>query len=645
MPNPITSNANTGEQSADLMSPTSTQESDKQLDEALYAAALNGDAQKVKELLQAGADPDTASSIAPPLFAATYRGHTEVVKILLNNPHRNANPNRATDEGMTPLALAAASGKLELVKVLLEYGADPYIENNINANAFSMALINNKHEVLVQFLKNPPSDILKNKPINTDDEISKISTITAQSALIIFMQSIGYETISFSTTDSIKKMFGLDHEQESNITRGVCFGVSNAAGEALLIKGGYEEFIKHLEDIAYIVRQATIEAVKENGNTTKSIADKVKEKIQSHVAASIKVVKTNEEENNIYDLLALCDKVAIYQNLNEHTDLIDPDKKDDLAISLNSPYLSGTIAQSIELENQGGKINVARSSGIYTLDELTEYLHSLRNMFESTIDDKPFPHPISITLRTITSRGTGHSIELGFDCDQHKWIYIDPNRPPCYITEDKQLAEKIFHERLPGLGLEHRKFIPFAAIMYTTRYDENKNKKDEQMKPFIAAWENSPEYIKLHTPTEEKAAREDSGHTWADVAAKAGQVTLTQSLVSHTNPLQKREKINLAEGYSKAYGTENEISAREKEPDKEESMFAQITKSGESLINSILSSNTPNTAPAKSEEPNLVERPTTTKPFSLFSFFKPANTSNTTPTNKPGPPKKPEQRS
>ena len=55
---------------------------------------------------------------------AAQEGHVEIVKILLE---RGANPNAEDDAGRTPLHDAAFKGHVEIVKLLLERGADPWI--------------------------------------------------------------------------------------------------------------------------------------------------------------------------------------------------------------------------------------------------------------------------------------------------------------------------------------------------------------------------------------------------------------------------------------------------------------------------------------------------------------------------------------
>jgi hypothetical protein len=44
----------------------------------------------------------------------------------------------AFESGTTPLNFAVVRGDVEIVKLLLENGADPYVENDLGMNAFEM---------------------------------------------------------------------------------------------------------------------------------------------------------------------------------------------------------------------------------------------------------------------------------------------------------------------------------------------------------------------------------------------------------------------------------------------------------------------------------------------------------------------------
>ncbi len=92
----------------------------------LLEAALRGDADAVRALLDRGADVESKTRIGSftPLHLASRGGHVPIIKMLLE---AGANPRAVTTtSGVTPLHLAAASiGGAEAVAPLLARGADP----------------------------------------------------------------------------------------------------------------------------------------------------------------------------------------------------------------------------------------------------------------------------------------------------------------------------------------------------------------------------------------------------------------------------------------------------------------------------------------------------------------------------------------
>ena len=90
---------------------------------ALHHAAIRGDAEMVSVLLYAGANVRATTRLGgyTALHLASQRGHEAVIERLIKS---GANPNLATVTGATPLMLAAASGHVAAVKQLAAQQAD-----------------------------------------------------------------------------------------------------------------------------------------------------------------------------------------------------------------------------------------------------------------------------------------------------------------------------------------------------------------------------------------------------------------------------------------------------------------------------------------------------------------------------------------
>ena len=88
----------------------------------LHIAAVTGDIETVKILLDAGADPNVVDDFnRKPLQDAIYQKRTDIVKLLLP---RTTNINDQAFDGATCLSLAANLGFKKIVKLLLKAGAE-----------------------------------------------------------------------------------------------------------------------------------------------------------------------------------------------------------------------------------------------------------------------------------------------------------------------------------------------------------------------------------------------------------------------------------------------------------------------------------------------------------------------------------------
>lgn len=93
-----------------------------------------GNVQAVRDLLEAGADPDAPHAWKPavPLTAAVRNGDLDMVQLLLD---RGADPDAAALNPGLPLVQAAQIGSRSIVRALLEAGADPGHERALHRAA------------------------------------------------------------------------------------------------------------------------------------------------------------------------------------------------------------------------------------------------------------------------------------------------------------------------------------------------------------------------------------------------------------------------------------------------------------------------------------------------------------------------------
>jgi ankyrin repeat protein len=91
---------------------------------SIQDAARKGDFQEVKRQLDAGANvnSETFRMRRTALHEAAGFGHLEIVKLLLE---RGADPNIREESGTPPLAFAAYGGYIEIMEILIAHGAKP----------------------------------------------------------------------------------------------------------------------------------------------------------------------------------------------------------------------------------------------------------------------------------------------------------------------------------------------------------------------------------------------------------------------------------------------------------------------------------------------------------------------------------------
>lgn len=96
----------------------------------LHYAALQGEVDRVRDLIAGGADPNAADKLQfTPLHFAAQSYEPEIAKILID---AGATVDAVNCHGATPLGVAVSNsqGRGEMIELLLSSGADPDRENN-----------------------------------------------------------------------------------------------------------------------------------------------------------------------------------------------------------------------------------------------------------------------------------------------------------------------------------------------------------------------------------------------------------------------------------------------------------------------------------------------------------------------------------
>ena len=125
----------------------------------LMWASFNGNTAVVEYLIERGAKVDTLDfNGRNALMYASSGPFAETVELLLSN---GASVNvQGKLEGFTALMTAAAEGQLEVVRLLLQHGADPALKDEDSDTAESFAL-EKGHSAVVELLRNPPPRIAR----------------------------------------------------------------------------------------------------------------------------------------------------------------------------------------------------------------------------------------------------------------------------------------------------------------------------------------------------------------------------------------------------------------------------------------------------------------------------------------------------
>ncbi|KAF7154374.1 hypothetical protein RHSIM_Rhsim01G0268800 [Rhododendron simsii] len=116
---------------------------------ALHYAAENGLKDLMRLLISKGAEIEAESHAGTPLQCAAAHGRTEAVKILLDRKaNAGADPNLDLN-GLTPLGNAAAEGDTDIIKCMLKAGANPNVTETEGLTPLEIAALHSNHAAVM----------------------------------------------------------------------------------------------------------------------------------------------------------------------------------------------------------------------------------------------------------------------------------------------------------------------------------------------------------------------------------------------------------------------------------------------------------------------------------------------------------------
>lgn len=246
----------------------------------------------------------------------------------------------------------------------------------------------------------------------------------------------------------IQRMRALGYKADE----GICFGLANMMKQAFL-QGpkSFKEFMTRLNQINAIPLEGFSEWIEKNK-------------------------KEEQNKKRVADVIAFFDGIELYHQGDIYPYLFSEGKAPKNQLDTSS---TATLLQPDSLK--GGTESLANFRGVYTEDELIDFLTLMTSNFKTLLEKKE--EPIALLLN-----GIGHSIFMGFN--EGKWFLGNPNftsflEEPCENTPEglRKLARAIRNSFQC-----HNALTFFQADVYTTFLNEEKIKQHFELLKKDEGW-------------------------------------------------------------------------------------------------------------------------------------------------------------
>ena len=188
----------------------------RELNDRLYNASKEGDINKVKEMIERGADINHGNNLIigkTPLIVASEFGYLDIVKYLIE---QGANVNLGNNYGKTPLFYASFEEYLDIVKYLTEHGANVNLGNNHEDTPLLLASKRGNLE-MVKYLTEHGANVNQ----ANDDEYTPLTLATRKGHLEVIRYLIehGADYSKFKNNPKFIKLFNRIIKDETNKLR------------------------------------------------------------------------------------------------------------------------------------------------------------------------------------------------------------------------------------------------------------------------------------------------------------------------------------------------------------------------------------------------------------------------------------------
>ena len=145
---------------------------DREAVKALHWAAMNGDAELSQMLIVAGANVRATTRLGTytPLYLASQHGHAPVIQALIT---AGADVKAGTPNGTTPLMVAAASGDVEAVGLLIEHGSDVNAKDGARAQTPLMYAAASNRAGVIELLASKGADLEATSKVSNIANLSR----------------------------------------------------------------------------------------------------------------------------------------------------------------------------------------------------------------------------------------------------------------------------------------------------------------------------------------------------------------------------------------------------------------------------------------------------------------------------------------